>query len=201
MSIRLLILIILIMSFLPLNPGTLADPGAAPRKPAEKDSAAYREDPPLYRDDSIGPPPAPTGVYPDPGCDGDKIIVDKNKNILYLYKNGDLARMYRVATGERPEYTPEGKFTVMNKYSIPSDPGKERFGPRWLGIGVPSEKDLRSQEPDQRAPRGIKYGIHGTDEPESIGTYASGGCVRLSNEDILELYELVDVNTPVEIIR
>ncbi|MFZ5648813.1 MAG: L,D-transpeptidase [Bacillota bacterium] len=149
----------------------------------------------------IGPPPAPSGVYPDPGSAGDKVIVDKNKNLLYLYKDGDLARVYRVATGEKPEYTPEGKFTVINKFAISPEPGKERFGPRWLGIGVPSHKDLRSEKPDQRAPKGIKYGIHGTDEPESIGTYASAGCIRLSNTDIMELYDLVEVNTPVEIIR
>lgn len=177
MIIRLFIVISLIMLLLTAHPRAAKDPVL------------------------IAPSPAPSGVYPDPGCDGDKIIVDKNKNLLYLYKNGDLARVYRVATGEKPEYTPEGKFTVINKYSIPPDPGKKRFGPRWLGIGVPSDRDLRSEKPDQRAPRGIKYGIHGTDEPDSIGTYASGGCVRLSNSDVLELYELVNVNTPVEIIR
>lgn len=150
---------------------------------------------------STGPPAALSAIYPDPGSDGDKIIVDKNKNVLYLYKNGDPVRAYRVATGERPEYTPEGKFMVINKFAIPPDPDKARFGPRWLGIGVPSHYDLRSEKPDQRAPSGIKYGIHGTDEPESLGTYASGGCVRLDNDDIMELYDLVNVNIPVEIIR
>lgn len=140
-------------------------------------------------------------IYPDPACTGDKIIVDKHKNLLYLYKKGDLSRVYRVSTGKKPEYTPEGKFSVVNKFSIPQDTGEKLFGPRWLGIGVPDEYDLRSEKPDRRAPQGVKYGIHGTNEPESIGTYASGGCIRLNNKDIVEIYQLVEVGTPVEIIR
>lgn len=43
-------------------------------------------------------------------------------------------------------------------------------------------------------------GIHGTNEPESIGTRASQGCVRLRNEEIVRLKELVRVGTPVEIL-
>ncbi|MDE5686373.1 MAG: L,D-transpeptidase, partial [Paramuribaculum sp.] len=43
-------------------------------------------------------------------------------------------------------------------------------------------------------------GIHGTNEPESIGTRASMGCVRLHNDELLRLKELVKVGTPVEIL-
>jgi lipoprotein-anchoring transpeptidase ErfK/SrfK len=46
---------------------------------------------------------------------------------------------------------------------------------------------------------GDGYGIHGTDQPESIGRSASHGCVRLRNEDIAKLYEMVEVGTPVYI--
>jgi len=149
----------------------------------------------------LGSGPRIQAVYPDPACTGDKIIVDKHKNLLFLYKKGDLSRIYQVSTGKKPEYTPEGKFSVVNKFSIPDQPGEKLLGPRWLGIGVPDEYDLRSEKPDSRSPKGIKYGIHGTNEPESIGTYASGGCIRLSNEDIVEIYQLVEVGTPVEIIN
>lgn len=44
---------------------------------------------------------------------------------------------------------------------------------------------------------GDGYGIHGTDKPETIGRAASHGCVRLRNEDIEKLYEMVPVGTPV----
>lgn len=141
------------------------------------------------------------GTYPDPGSKENKIIVDKHKNLLFLYKEGSLLKTYNVATGKQPNFTPEGAFTITNKYSVTPNSGNERFGPRWLGISVPNKNDLRSEKPDQRAPAGIKYGIHGTDEPNSIGSYASGGCIRLKNKDILEIYELVDIGTPVEIIR
>ena len=46
---------------------------------------------------------------------------------------------------------------------------------------------------------GDGYGIHGTDAPESIGHSVSHGCVRLRNEDIDKLYDMVDVGTPVYI--
>jgi hypothetical protein len=50
-----------------------------------------------------------------------------------------------------------------------------------------------------RLEMGDGYGIHGTDQPESIGRSASHGCVRLRNEDIAKLYDMVEVGTPVYI--
>lgn len=44
------------------------------------------------------------------------------------------------------------------------------------------------------------YGIHGTDRPWSIGSNASGGCVRMYNHDALEISNLVQVGTPVKVI-
>lgn len=76
------------------------------------------------------------------------------------------------------------------------DQPDDLYGPRWLGLAVSDAKDKRAHD-DERAPIGHKYGIHGTNEPDSIGTYASGGCIRLNNNDILELYNLVPVGTKV----
>jgi len=134
--------------------------------------------------------------YPTPGTDDDKIIIDKDTNTLYYYKRGDLYKSYQVATGKDPSYTPEGTFIVKNKYD---DVLNEMLGVRWLGLGVPHEKDNRA-EMDSRAPEGLKYGIHGTNEPESIGNHASGGCIRMTNEEVMELYSLVQAGTKVEII-
>jgi lipoprotein-anchoring transpeptidase ErfK/SrfK len=44
---------------------------------------------------------------------------------------------------------------------------------------------------------GDGYAIHGTNRPQSIGTFASYGCLRMFNEDILDLYERVNVGTEV----
>jgi len=135
--------------------------------------------------------------YPTPGTDNDKIIVDKNTNTLYLFKSEELYKSYRVATGRDTSFTPEGTFIIKNKLN--DDDLTETLGIRWLGLGVPCESDNRA-EIDDRSPEGLKYGIHGTDEPESIGNHASGGCIRMSNEDVKELYSLVKVGTEVEII-
>mgnify|MGYP002683388506 CR=1 FL=1 len=70
-----------------------------------------------------------------------------------------------------------------------------------MGLAVPNQKDKRGPTRDARAPAGQKYGIHGTDEPESIGSHASGGCVRLHNADVIRLYDQVSVGTAVEIRR
>ncbi len=44
------------------------------------------------------------------------------------------------------------------------------------------------------------YGIHGTDAPEGIGTAASNGCIRMLNEDVIELYDMVPLGTKVKIV-
>lgn len=139
--------------------------------------------------------------YPNPHTGDDKIMVHKHNNMLYLYKNGELVKYYQVATGKEPYYTPEGKFVITNKSPYPrgKDPDSQ-LGTRWLGISVPCARDRRAQE-DERAPMGIKYGIHGTNEPDSIGTHASGGCVRMNNKEVEEIYDLVDIGTAVEIVN
>ena len=48
---------------------------------------------------------------------------------------------------------------------------------------------------------GGQYAIHGTNRPESIGTFASYGCFRMRNEDIIDLFERVAVGTPVIVQR
>jgi lipoprotein-anchoring transpeptidase ErfK/SrfK len=44
---------------------------------------------------------------------------------------------------------------------------------------------------------GGQYAIHGTNRPSSIGTWASYGCIRMYNQDVVDLYQRVDVGTPV----
>ena len=48
---------------------------------------------------------------------------------------------------------------------------------------------------------GGEYAIHGTNRPNSIGTFASYGCIRMYNEDILDLLERVHVGTPVIVLK
>jgi len=126
--------------------------------------------------------------------------------MIYFYNHGYLEKKYQIATGKEEHYTPEGRFIIVTKAPFPKgeDPNSQ-LGPRWLGLGVPYHLDKRENKYDPgkidpRAPKGLKYGIHGTNEPDSIGKHISGGCIRLRNEDIVELYNLVPLGTEVEIM-
>lgn len=96
---------------------------------------------------------------------------------LGLYREGALEKLYPVATGKPTTPTPTGTFTIVNKQVNPGGP----FGTRWMGLSKPH------------------YGIHGTNNPASIGTAASNGCIRMFNEDVNELFNLVSVGTIVRI--
>jgi len=133
---------------------------------------------------------------PAPPAGGEGIVIDKSLNRLYVFESGRIAARFDVATGRDPSFTPEGRFTVINRTDAP---GESRYGPRWLGLSVPEWADRREPAADPRAPAGHKYGIHGTDEPWTIGGHHSGGCVRLRNEDIIRLYEMAPAGTVVEI--
>ncbi len=120
------------------------------------------------------------------------IEVHTHKNFLWLKQGTHYVKKYRVSTGETGN-TPLGNFKIANKVLNPTwyyedevfPPGdpKNGLGSRWLGF------DLKG------------YGIHGTIEPEKIGQPASLGCVRLKNEDVEELFDLVPVGTPVTITK
>ncbi|MFP4521275.1 MAG: L,D-transpeptidase [Fibrobacterota bacterium] len=115
--------------------------------------------------------------------------------------------------------TPEGLYYICQKEIL--DPGS--LGTRWLRITYPSKKDvmrsfsegvisfsrkkllLDSIKPGSfsriETPAGFGIGIHGTDEPETVGTCCSSGCIRLLNSDVEKLYETVPGGTRVLISR
>lgn len=109
------------------------------------------------------------------------IIIDADNQRLTLYEKGEVIKRYAVAVGTNNTPSPLGvwKITQMRKN------WGSGFGTRWLGINCPW---------------GI-YGIHGTNKPGSIGTYASHGCVRMLNRDVEDLYTRVEIGTPVIIER
>jgi lipoprotein-anchoring transpeptidase ErfK/SrfK len=119
-----------------------------------------------------------------------RIQVSKSRNTLDLYLNDRLFKQYRVGTGEYGK-TPEGDFTILEKIAqptwwkdgkaIPYGHPENVLGTHWMSLNIPG------------------YGIHGTWEPDTIGKQASAGCIRLSNEDIEELFTLVPEGTPVSI--
>lgn len=113
--------------------------------------------------------------------------------ILRLYSKGAVIKEYPIAVGKPTSKTPIGNFKVINKVVNPywNNKGKivapgpaNPLGIRWIGLN---------------APNGV-YGIHGNNVPKSIGTFASGGCIRMNNRDVEELYSIISVGTPVQIV-
>jgi len=118
------------------------------------------------------------------------VRVDKSRNTLRLFLEDTPIKTYSVATG-RDNSTPTGEFTVKDKLVDPTwyksgaviEPGSpdNHLGTRWLGFDMPG------------------YGIHGTTEPNLIGQQVSHGCVRMRNEDVEELYDILPPGTKVAI--
>ncbi len=116
-----------------------------------------------------------------------KIIINIPSRTLTYYE-GTFSKTYPVAVGKPATKTPTGNFSILNKavnpyYSrkkIPGGRSDNPLGIRWMGF------------------KG-NYGIHGNSAPNSIGTTASAGCVRMFNYDVKELYDKVAYKTKVEV--
>ena len=115
------------------------------------------------------------------------IVVNKADNLLKLFVTGQPCRYWRVATGKY-HCTPEGKFIVIEK-SIVSRSGHNPLGTRWLGLNTLGRRHL------------LRVGIHGTNDPQSIGHWASLSCIRMHNSDVNYLYELVPIGTTVRVVN
>ncbi|WP_010275015.1 L,D-transpeptidase [Paenibacillus senegalensis] len=106
-----------------------------------------------------------------------RIIVDLSDRQLYLLDENTVVRGFPVGIGKMLTATPVGEYTIINKQPNPGGP----FGAYWMGLSKPH------------------YGIHGTNDPSSIGHEVSKGCVRMYNEDVVELASLVPIGTKVTI--
>jgi hypothetical protein len=128
---------------------------------------------------------------------GHTIVVRMSKNKLHLFEGLRRVKTYPVATGTPGFPTPQGEWTVVNKVENPSwtNPAPDGWGadlPRFIPAGSGNPLGTRALYLD--AP-GIR--IHGTYSTGSIGTYASHGCVRMFIPDVEELFEIVEIDTPV----
>lgn len=106
-----------------------------------------------------------------------RIIVDLSDRMLYLLQDDTVVNGYPVGIGRMVTQTPTGEFRIINKQAHPGGP----FGEFWMGLSAPH------------------YGIHGTNDPASIGHYVSHGCIRMYNEDVVALSRIVPIGTRVSI--
>lgn len=119
-----------------------------------------------------------------------RIVVSIPDRKLALIEDGQVVKVYPTAVGRAASPTPSGTFTIVQRISNPAwygqgkvvAPGKSNpLGTRWLGLSRKS------------------YGIHGTNDPRSIGRNASHGCVRMRNRDVEDLFARVVVGDVVEL--
>ncbi|HYX69764.1 MAG TPA: L,D-transpeptidase [Terriglobales bacterium] len=170
----------------------LLSAGAAP-SPASH-SAASPVAQPAAAPASVKPVEQPAGAPVKPAARHiarrRRVVVSIPDRKLALLDKGKVVKVYPVAVGAAGSPSPSGEFTIVCRAAAPSykhnrvfiPPGKKNpLGPRWLGLSK------------------AHYGIHGTNDPDSIGHAASGGCIRMNNQDVEELFAQVEVGDGVEI--
>ncbi|MCB1427610.1 MAG: L,D-transpeptidase, partial [Nitratireductor sp.] len=123
------------------------------------------------------------------------VIIDTDARFLYLVEDGGMARRYGIGVG-RPGFEWAGEHKVTRKAEWPSWTPPEEMRQREAARGkiLPVTMD---GGPDN--PLGARamylgdtlYRIHGTNQPWSIGKAVSSGCIRMRNEDVIDLYERV----------
>jgi len=118
------------------------------------------------------------------------VLVSIPDRKLALFENGKVVRIYRVAVGKTSTPSPVGQFKIVNRITNPTYYHKGQViaagkgnpvGSRWMGLSAKG------------------YGIHGTNQPNSIGKAASTGCIRIGKKDLEELFALVEVGDAVQI--
>ena len=132
------------------------------------------------------------------------IIIDTNNRFLYLVTGKGQARRYGVGVG-KPGFEWAGTHKITRKAEWPRwTPPKEMIAREAAkGHFLPA-----SMEGGPANPLGARamylgstlYRIHGTNAPWSIGSAVSSGCIRMRNEDVVDLYERVSVGTKVIVI-
>ncbi|MFD1736368.1 L,D-transpeptidase [Bacillus salitolerans] len=124
------------------------------------------------------------------------LIVNKETNKLAYIHHGEIQAIYDVSTGVTSDLTPEGEFTIVikavnpyyRKKDIPGGSRENPLGTRWMGF-------------DAEGTDGRIFGIHGNNNPSLIGHYVTQGCVRMHNEKVEELFNLIPIGTKVKILK
>jgi lipoprotein-anchoring transpeptidase ErfK/SrfK len=128
------------------------------------------------------------------------IIIDTPKRFLYLVQEDGKALRYGIGVG-RPGFTWAGVKQITNKrewpdWRPPDEMLKRRPDlPRYMAGGPDNPLGARAMYLGSSL-----YRIHGSNEPWTIGTAVSSGCIRMRNEDVIDLYGRVKVGTKVVVI-
>jgi hypothetical protein len=143
--------------------------------------------------------PVPAKI--NPRTMGPTIVVHVDTNRLDLYEGFEVTHSWDVATAKPGYVTPVGEWSLYQKRENPTwhNPALDSWGAGLPAVvpGGPGNP-MGTRALYITAPGLIR--IHGTTSPDSIGRYASHGCIRMHNEQVEELYDLVPVGTKVIIL-
>jgi len=125
------------------------------------------------------------------GAAARRIVVSIPDRKLAVLEAGNVVKIFPTAVGAPKSPSPAGAYRIVERIVDPTwyghgqivPPGRNNpVGTRWIGLSV----------------RG--YGIHGTNNPASIGHNASHGCIRMRNKDVEDLFAMVAVGDAVELV-
>ncbi|WP_342727571.1 L,D-transpeptidase [Bradyrhizobium sp. B097] len=181
---------------LPLFPFILTPPTEAVQPPVQSMPQAQEEDrsvelPARLRRQVV--------AYPTREAPG-TVIIDTPHTYLYLVLGNGQAMRYGIGVG-RDGFTWSGTQTITKKAEWPdwTPPpemiARQPYLPRHMAGGPGNPLGARAMYLG-----GTVYRIHGTNAPETIGTHVSSGCLRLTNEDVTDLYSRVNVGTKVIVL-
>src|ERR1700747_171635 len=128
------------------------------------------------------------------------IVIDTPNTYLYLVLGNGKALRYGIGVG-REGFTWSGRETISKKaewpdWTAPAEMiARQPYLPRYMAGGPGNPLGARAMYLGS-----TEYRIHGTNAPETIGTHVSSGCIRLTNEDVTDLYSRVHVGTKVIVL-
>ena len=168
---------------------------AAMQKPARRTVMVPKQINPIY---------LPQEVAYDGAEKPGTIVIDTRQNFLYLVEKNGKARRYGVGTG-KPGFEWAGTHKVSAKREWPDwrppaemiarEKAKGRYLPIFLPGGIENPLGARALYLGSTL-----YRIHGTNQPWTIGGAVSSGCIRMRNEDVVDLYERVPVGATVVVM-
>ena len=124
-----------------------------------------------------------------------EIVINIPEYRLTLLEGGHILKSYDIAVGTAYEQTPTGSYRIMYKEMFPTwYPGAKFEDQSPVPAGPENPLGTRWMEFHPT------YGIHGTNKGWDIQYPVSGGCIRMHDKDAQELYDQVDIGTPVSII-
>jgi lipoprotein-anchoring transpeptidase ErfK/SrfK len=189
----------------------------------QESAAAAALKPPISARERLGLPAAEAGASNAlaPAAGGEalpaaqpslQLVLDRQARLLRVLENGQELRRFSVAVGMPGWETPVGEFQVLEKTRNPvwEHPQTGRLQPagpanplgsRWIGFHRDCNGRVGFNGMEHLVVKGcVSAGFHGTPQRDSVGRAVSHGCVRLLDEHVRELFDLVQMGTPVTVL-